>query len=49
MLHTHYRSYNELNEWFSLENPNEFLNKCIEFSKIIDSLKDNPFFAKGLK
>ena len=49
MLHTHYKSYNELNEWFALENPNEFLNKCVEFSNIIDSLKDNPFFAKGLK
>ena len=49
MLHTHYKSYNELNEWFSLENPNEFLNKCAELSNIIYTLKDNPFFSKNLK
>ena len=49
MLHRHYKSCNELNEWFSLDNPNEFLNKCVELSGIIDTLKDNPFFNKGLK
>lgn len=49
MLHAHYKSVNELNEWFSLEKPNEFLKKCAEFNDIIDSLKDNPFFSKGLK
>ena len=49
MLHTHYKSYNELNEWFSLENPNDFLYKCVEFNKVINSLKYNPFFSKGLK
>ena len=49
MLHTHYKSFNELNEWFSLENPNDFLNKCVELNNIIDSLKDNPFFSKDLK
>lgn len=49
MLHSHYKSYNELNEWFSLENPNDFLNKCVELNNVINSLKDNPFFSKGLK
>lgn len=49
MLHSHYKSYNELNEWFSLENPNDFLNKCMELNDVINSLKDNPFFSKGLK
>jgi hypothetical protein len=49
MLHTHYKSYNELNEWFSLENPNDFLNKCVELNNVIYSLKNNPFFAKNLK
>lgn len=49
MLHAHYKQFNELNEWFSLEKPNEFLNKCAEFSNIINSLKDNPFFSKNLK
>ena len=27
----------------------KYLYKCVEFSNIIDSLKDNPFFTKGLK
>jgi hypothetical protein len=49
MLHRYYKSCNELNEWFSLENPNEFPNKCLEFNNVINTLKDNPFFAKGLK
>ena len=49
MLHRYYESCNELNEWFSLENPNEFPNKCLEFNNVINTLKDNPFFAKGLK
>jgi hypothetical protein len=49
MLHSHYHQYNELNEWFALERPNEFLYKCIELDNIIYSLKDNPYFKKGLK
>lgn len=49
MLHNHYKQFNELNEWFSLENPNDFLNKCVELNNVINSLKDNPFFSKGLK
>lgn len=49
MLHTYYKNYRELNEWFGLNNPDEFLSKCIEFDNIIKSLKDNPFFIKNLK
>ena len=49
MLHRYYSSYKELNEWFSLENPNEFPNKCVELNNVINSLKNNPFFSKGLK
>ena len=49
MVHTHYKLFNELNEWFSLEKPNEFLNKCVELDGVINVLKENPFFAKGLK
>ena len=51
MLHTYYKEYCELNEWFALpsEKVNEFLNKCIDFSNIIEELKTNPFFSKGLK
>jgi hypothetical protein len=49
LLHTQYKLVNELNEWFSLENPNEFLDKCAQLNNIIDSLKCNPFFSKNLK
>lgn len=49
MLHTHYKEYCELNEWFGLANPKEFLDKCVEFADIIDSLKDNPYFNKRLR
>ena len=49
LLHTQYKLVNELNEWFALENPNEFLDKCAQLNNIIDSLKDNPFFSKNLK
>ena len=49
MLHSHYKHVNELNEWFALENPNEFLGNCVKFSNTIESLKDNPYFRKGLK
>lgn len=49
MLHTHYKDYCELNEWFGLENPSEFLDKCIEYDNIIDSMKENPYFKKNLR
>jgi hypothetical protein len=49
MLHNHYKETCELNEWFGLSNPNEFLDMCIKYSNIIDSLKDNPFFNKQLR
>lgn len=49
MLHNHYRSCQELNEWYSLDNIDEFIKKCQEFNEIINSLKDNPFFNKKLK
>jgi hypothetical protein len=49
MLHTHYKQECELNEWFGLSNPNEFLDKCKEFDNIIDSLKENPYFNKNLR
>ena len=49
MLHNHYKQYNEMNEWFGLSNPAEFLDKCLEFSNIIDSMLDNPFFKKNLR
>ena len=49
MLHTHYKLSKELNEWFFIEDPDEFLSKCEFFDKTIDVLKDNPFFSKNLK
>lgn len=49
MLHNHYKEYQELNEWYGLPNIDNFLEKCVEFDSIIDSLKDNPYFVKNLK
>lgn len=51
MLHTYYKEYKELNEWFGLpkDEVNIFLDKCIEFDNIIYSLLDNPYWVKHLK
>lgn len=46
MLHSKYKLKNKLNEWYSLESKDvlEFTNTCNELVKVIDCLKDNPFF-----
>lgn len=49
MLHNHYKEYQELNEWYGLPDIDKFLDKCVEFDNIINSLKDNPHFNKNLK
>ena len=51
MLHTKYKEYNVLNEWFDLpqEDINNFLNTCSVLNNTIISLKDNPYFSKNLK
>jgi len=51
MLHMYYSEYVELNEWFGLpkDKIETFLDKCVEFDNIIESLKDNPYWAKKLK
>lgn len=49
MLHNHYKLVNEMNEWFYIEKPKEFLHLCKEFDNIIYSLMDNPHFSKNLK
>lgn len=51
MLHMYYSEYIELNEWFGLpkDKIETFLDKCVEFDNIIESLKDNPYWAKKLK
>lgn len=49
MLHNHYDDVNERDEWFNLENPEEFIDKCNKFADIIENMKDNPYFMKNLK
>ena len=48
-MYNYFKERNEINEWFWLDDPDEFLTKCLEFNEIINSLKDNPFFNKNLK
>ena len=49
MLHNHFKSSNELNEWFRLdkENVKSFKKTCQHYQDIIDALSDNPFFLKN--
>ena len=51
MLHRSLEQYRELNEWFNLpvDIVYDFYSRCIQFNKIILSLKDNPYFSKNLK
>lgn len=51
MLHSRYKSQNVLNEWFDLSSSDVsgFKNECNKIEDIIETLKENPFFAKGLK
>jgi hypothetical protein len=49
MLHNHYNSVNERDEWFNLNNPESFIDKCNEFADIIECMKDNCFFMKNIK
>lgn len=46
MLHRHYASDNELNEWFNLDDDKikGFKDVCNKYQTIIESLKNNPFF-----
>ena len=46
MLHSHYRNYHTINEWFEISDneTNNFIEICEKYKKIIDALKDNPFF-----
>lgn len=46
MLHNHFSNKNELNEWFCLDNEDihSFKEICESKEKIIESLKNNPFF-----
>lgn len=46
MLHNHFKSSNTINEWFELSERNveDFRGICDEKKKIIESLKENPFY-----
>jgi len=50
MLHNHFHSKNELNEWFRLD-LNDIVNfreTCKLMEERIEILKDNPFFMKKI-
>ena len=46
MMHNHFYSKKELNEWFGLngDDIHSFKELCESKEQIIESLKDNPFF-----
>lgn len=50
MLHNHFTLKNKLNEWYELNSEDvfSFIPLCLQFERIINSLKDNPFFNKNL-
>lgn len=50
LLHNYFSKQRILNEWFELSNEDiiNFNSTCQYFEKMINSLKDNPFFAKNL-
>ena len=51
MLHTHFVLKHILNEWYSLDAKDivNFSKTCEKLCGIIESLKENPFFAKDLR
>jgi hypothetical protein len=46
MLHNHFKSSNLIGEWFELseDDVEDFKGLCNEKLKVIDSLKENPFY-----
>lgn len=50
-LHRRLEHKKILNEWFELNNDDvlNFESMCKEIEKIVDVMKDNPFFPKNLK
>ena len=48
MLHNRFKNANIINEWFELseDDVKDFKGICEECSKVIDSLKENPFYFK---
>ena len=50
MLHNRFYAQNELNEWFALSDDDvmHFSEHCAEVERIIESLKENPFFMRDI-
>ena len=48
MLHNHFKSSNLIGEWFELSEADtgDFRGICEEKIRVIESLKDNPFYFK---
>lgn len=48
LLHNHFKSSNLIGEWFDLSEADikDFKKVCEEKEKIIQALKDNPFYFK---
>ena len=46
MLHNHFKEKNIIGEWFELseDDTDAFKNICEDKTKVIESLKDNPFY-----
>jgi hypothetical protein len=51
MLHVKYTQYRVHGEWFELPEYDiiHFEDSCKDIDDKIEALKDNPFFAKGLR
>ena len=49
MLHNHFNSSHLINEWFELSESDveDFKSICEEKIRVIESLKDNPFYFKA--
>lgn len=50
-LHSKFSDKREQGEWFRLtiEDIEKFSDLCEEYENLIETLKDNPFFAKNLR
>lgn len=51
MLHNKLSHKKVLNEWYNLTNEDvlSFKDMCNEIENLIETMKDNPFFAKNLR